>query len=505
MQNRSDLAPSPRLLLLARDPELRDHLRGILARGYSVAATGSAREALELQERDPFPVVVTRLVLPAEEERAFLAEVHERWPESMRVVLSDEDQTDRAVAQLDPQVQRFLRPPFSEPRLRLVVEGAFEAHRAHLALEVESNQLLFNYESLADFNAALEARILQQTATLRRLHLFVLDLNRARGLRELVRMAADVTHELLAGRGVHVQVWDPEAVQVEAARGPEMSPHLYSEPLHTLDGPVGEIVVDELDPEGHAFGARERDMVNSIASSTAVAVHNELRRRERDQAQHATILAMARLSEQRDNETGQHLERVSGYCKLIAEGLREDGFFTEEICDEWIEDLVRSAPLHDIGKVGIPDSILLKPGKLNPEEWVIMKTHTEIGGATLDAVIQQSSAQAFLRMGRDIALAHHERWDGSGYPRGLAGEAIPLVARIVALADVYDALTTVRPYKAAWSHREALAWIAEGRGRHFDPRIVDAFMARAELVDEIRSRLADHDPVYVRDEFARSA
>lgn len=505
MPNLPDLVPSPRLLLLVPDPELREHLRGILARAYSVVATGVVEEALVSQEADPFPVVVTRLMLPAQEERGFLAEVHERWPQTMRVVLSDEQETDRAAALLDPGVHRFLRPPFSEPRLRLVVEGAFEAHRAQLVEEVESNQLLFNYESLAEFNAALEARIMQQTATLRRLHLFALDLNRARGLRQLVSKTAEVTHELLEGRGVHVQVWDPEAVQVEAARGPEMSAHLHSEPLHTLDGPVGEIVVDELDPEGQGFGARERDLLNSIASSTAVAVHNELRRRERDQAQHATILAMARLSEQRDNETGQHLERVSGYCKLIAEGLREDGHFTDVICDEWIEDLVRSAPLHDIGKVGIPDSILLKPGKLNPEEWVIMKTHTEIGGATLDAVIQQSSAQAFLRMGRDIALGHHERWDGSGYPRGLAGEAIPLVARIVALADVYDALTTVRPYKAAWTHREALAWIAEGRGRHFDPRIVDVFMAREEQADEIRSRLADHEAIYVRDEFARSA
>lgn len=502
----SPLAPEPlRVLILTQDRELRANLGRILEPEHPFEFCDSPAEAEARQAQKPFALVVVQLRRGEELELEFLRELRKRWPQTMRVVLVEESELDRAVAQTDSEIHRFLGPPFSEPRMRLAIEGALQAHRTHILEEAESNALLFNYESLAEFNGVLEARILQQTAMLRRLHQFALDLNRAQGLRDLVGLAVEVTHELLDGRGVHVQVWDPDSVQVEAARGPEMSAHLHSEPLCTFDGQVGEIVVDELGPDDMEFGPRERELVNSIASSTAVAVHNELRRRERDQAQHATILAMARLSEQRDNETGQHLERVSGYCKLIAEGLRTDGQFQRIICDEWIEDLVRSAPLHDIGKVGIPDSILLKPGKLTPEEWVIMKTHTEIGGATLDAVIQQNSAQEFLRMGRDIALGHHERWDGSGYPRGLVGEAIPLVARIVALADVYDALTTVRPYKAAWTHREALAWIAEGRGRHFDPRIVDAFMAREAQADEIRSRLLDHMPLFVREEFARSA
>ena len=208
-------------------------------------------------------------------------------------------------------------------------------------------------------------------------------------------------------------------------------------------------------------------------------------------AQHATIYALAKLAEQRDNETGRHLERVSEYCRVLAEGLREDGCYCETITDEWIDVLVRSAPLHDIGKVGIPDAILLKPGKLTPDEWEVMKRHSTIGADTLRSVIGSATHQPFLQMSLEIAWCHHEKWDGSGYPRGLRGVDIPLAARILAMADVYDALTNERPYKRAWSHDEALRWIAQGSGSHFDPRLVDAFTKRVEHVDAIRERLAD--------------
>lgn len=495
-----------RILLLAQDAEVRASLLAMLEEHYEVrpfADVAEARGALE--QSGSFPLVIADLVLPAGPELDFLAEVHERWPETVRVVLTEDAAVDHAVGLTDPSIYRFVWRSCTPARLSLVVEGAFAVYESRVREECCADELQFNYESLADFNAALEERLTQQTVTLRRLHQFALDLNRAESTRGLVELAAEVSNELLGGRGVHVQVWDPEHVTVEAFRGPEMSAQLHCVQLNTIDGPVGEIVVDKTSMEGESFTERHREMLDSIASSTAVAVHNELRRRERDHAQHATILAMARLSEQRDNETGHHLERVSSYCKLVAEGLREDGLFTDVIDETWIQDLVRSAPLHDIGKVGIPDSILLKPGKLTPEEWVIMKTHTVIGGATLDSVIQQERSQGFLHMGRDIALGHHERWDGSGYPAGLEGDAIPLVARIVALADVYDALTTVRPYKAAWTHHEGLAWIIEGRGTHFDPRIVDAFVRREALADEIRSRLADGDDDLRRSEYARSA
>jgi putative two-component system response regulator len=163
------------------------------------------------------------------------------------------------------------------------------------------------------------------------------------------------------------------------------------------------------------------------------------------------------------------------------------------ITDVWIEDLVRSAPLHDVGKVAIPDSILKKPGPLTNAEREVMKTHTTIGAATLEAAHVEGGARGFLEMGRDIALCHHERWDGEGYPRGTSGEEIPLAARILSLADVYDALTTKRPYKDAWPHEEALEWISERGGSQFDPNVVDSFMDRAGEFDAMRKRLADEE------------
>jgi putative two-component system response regulator len=252
------------------------------------------------------------------------------------------------------------------------------------------------------------------------------------------------------------------------------------------------VLLVDMGAEGRrGFSGAQLEALRAIASATAVACFNVLRRVERDEAQQATIVALARLAEQRDNETGKHLERVSQYCRLIAEGLREDGHFRESITDAWIDDLARSAPLHDIGKVGIPDAILLKPAKLTPEEWTIMKRHTEIGAATLREVIREDREQDFLRMSLEIAWCHHEKWDGSGYPRGLAGDDIPLSARIVAIADVYDALTTVRPYKDAWSHERAVEWIRQGAGTHFDPRAAQSFLARNARADFIRARLAD--------------
>jgi HD-GYP domain-containing protein (c-di-GMP phosphodiesterase class II) len=339
-------------------------------------------------------------------------------------------------------------------------------------------------------NEALGERIAEQSGLLERLHRFAVDLAAAQSMSEIAGVTARAVSGLLRGRGVHVQLWGEREVSVQAFHGPEMSAHLHEEPLLTRDGILGNITID-LGRPGQGFSEREVHSLRSITTSCAVAVRNELRRVQRDHAQQAMILALARLSEQRDQATGRHLERVASYCQLVAEGLREDGCCLDVIDDGFVENLVRSSPLHDIGKVGIPDSILLKPGKLTAEEWNIMRTHAEIGARTIEGVIGEFPDQGFLVCGRDIARGHHEKWDGSGYPAGLKGEAIPLAARIVALADVYDALTSARPYKQPWTHGDALAWIREQSGKHFDPRLVAAFDKRAEQADAIRARLRD--------------
>jgi len=203
------------------------------------------------------------------------------------------------------------------------------------------------------------------------------------------------------------------------------------------------------------------------------------------------IFAMAKLAESRDPETGSHLERVQEYCRALAKHLGAVNKPGYEVDVQFIRTIYLTSPLHDIGKIGIPDSVLLKPGRLSDREFEIMKTHTRIGAETLDAAVRQFPDAKFLMMARDVSLAHHERFDGTGYPRGLAGANIPLSGRIVAVADVYDALTTKRVYKHAFAHDLAKAIILEEAGSHFDPEIVSAFLAMENEFIRIREHYAE--------------
>lgn len=212
---------------------------------------------------------------------------------------------------------------------------------------------------------------------------------------------------------------------------------------------------------------------------------------EINKSQLAMIFAMAKLSHTRDDDTGMHLERVQHLCKLLASALAKTPAFSDIITVDFITTIFHASPLHDLGKVGIVDAILLKPGKLTDEEFEVMKTHTTIGATTLASVHKQYPKNEFVKMGIEIAMHHHEKWDGSGYPMGLAGNKIPLSARIMALVDVYDALRARRPYKEPFSHVKSKAIIVEGRGKNFDPEIVDGFMAIEQEFDYTHTSLVD--------------
>ncbi len=204
-----------------------------------------------------------------------------------------------------------------------------------------------------------------------------------------------------------------------------------------------------------------------------------------------TIFALAKLAESRDHDTGAHLERVQNYCRLLAQNLLDTGAFPGQIDASLVNLMYETSPLHDIGKVAIPDYVLLKPGRLSDSEFEVMKTHTTLGAATLDAAMAKAPAARFLEVARDIALCHHERWDGTGYPRGLAGEAIPLCARIVSVADVYDALVSKRVYKSAMSHDMARTMILDGSGTQFDPQVVEAFLSVEREMANVSDRFSD--------------
>ncbi len=222
----------------------------------------------------------------------------------------------------------------------------------------------------------------------------------------------------------------------------------------------------------------------------------EVQRRGQELAaiQDVTIQAMAALAETRDTDTGNHIRRTQHYVKALAQHLRDHPRFRDALDEHTIDLLFRSAPLHDIGKVGIPDRILLKPGRLTPEEFEIMKTHTTLGRDAIATAERQLGLEVgFLKYAKEIAYGHQEKWDGSGYPEGRAGDAIPLSARLMALADVYDALISRRVYKEPMDHAQALDIIRQGRGSHFDPDIVDAFLAIHEQLLAIAHRFSDSD------------
>jgi putative two-component system response regulator len=203
------------------------------------------------------------------------------------------------------------------------------------------------------------------------------------------------------------------------------------------------------------------------------------------------IFSLAKLAESRDSETGNHLERIRHYCKTLAEAMRKTDNGSQEVDHLFIENIFLTSPLHDIGKIGIPDYILLKPGRLDDKEFEVMKDHSRIGFETLNEALKRYPKADYLRMSAEIALSHHEKLDGTGYPDGLKGEEIPLSARIAALSDVYDALVSRRVYKNAYTHDVAKAIILKEAGTHFDPRVVGAFLANEKTFVEIGARFRD--------------
>jgi putative two-component system response regulator len=211
------------------------------------------------------------------------------------------------------------------------------------------------------------------------------------------------------------------------------------------------------------------------------------RTRQLEESRLEVIRRLGRAAEYRDNETGMHVIRMSHTARLIALAI--------DMPEAQAELLFLAAPMHDIGKIGISDHILLKPGRLDTAEWEIMKTHTLIGGE----IIGEHDSD-LLRLARSVALTHHEKWDGSGYPLGLAGAAIPLEGRVVSIADVYDALTSERPYKRAWSSDDALAYIQSESGKSFDPALIPAFLQQIEQVQEIGARFSDSKQNFVNDD-----
>jgi putative two-component system response regulator len=491
----SSPARLPRVLLIDDDPQIiaclagRDDLDCEL-----VVATTPPQVEQALRGSGRFAVVLCNHGAGGIDGLELLVRVRAERPDSVRMLLTAcSDPHIPAQGLADGGIFRFLPKPIDGRELRRELSVGLVEH-ARRSREAERNgRFQFMSKALSRFAERLDHQLVWQLRRIQHLIEYSNSLRSLNSLEELAQLSVHTGQELLPGRTFAIEIQPPARAGVDLVRG-EAGEHIgdgaFAQPLETCDGCIGLLRVSLAHDE--QLAAEDRSIVAALASYAALAAWNLVRRRQGDLAQHAAITALALLAERRDDETGRHIERVSSFCRLVAEGLRSDGLYRETITDAYVEDLVRSAPLHDIGKVGIPDSILQKPGKLTPEEWETMKTHAALGADTLLRVAASSEFDSsFLRLGIEIAGGHHEKWNGTGYPAGLAGEAIPLSARIVALADCYDALTTKRPYKPAWTHAAALQYCIEHAGTQFDPAVIAAFAARADQADAIRRRLAD--------------
>jgi len=533
---------SRKVLCVDDEVNLLNGLRRQMRRKFDLVTATSGSEALDvLNTQGPFAVVVSDYNMPEMDGIELLKQVHFRSPETVTVMLTGKAGLDVAVSALhEGGIYRFLNKPCPAQILETTIRDCLEQYRLVVAERTLSKDLNDKNQQLNELNQELANRVAERTATILGLYQFVTDLNGLDTLEEIAQLVVTTTAEVLNSNRVSLMLPDkdgshltimaavgiPETIKKQARIpiGAPIAGRVYAESqsivvndpdelnaqteqydsiffasvplvstlLLTPSGPIGVLNITE-PASDEPYRAEELANLRAISEAAAIALRNQIRLIERNEARDATVLAMAKLAEQRDPETGAHLERVQRYCQILAETLSEKEQYRSVINRSFIENIFRSSPLHDIGKVGIPDDILLKPGRLTPEEFDAMKQHSKIGGDTIWSVMKQGYTQDFLKMGMEIAYYHHEKFDGSGYPNGLAGESIPLSARIMAVADVYDALTSKRVYKEAMPHAKAAGIIRKDVGSHFDPDVVEAFDQKETEFQTLAVKLGDHE------------
>lgn len=427
--------------------------------GIEVVTAEGAEEALSILEDQSIDIVIADYRMPGMQGDALLEKVRVRWPETVRILntgLAQVSVVEQAVRR--GAIFRLLLKPCEIDMLRLAIDDALDLRRRLLEKKrasVRQRAELLNYQRI--FHRALDAMMVSD------LEGNLIEVNEA-----FLRGASCEREQALARRPTIMSGWQ------QASRWPEIRETLLAEGYWSDE-------VKHVDGERYALLSISTVLDDDGAPNALVAIEKDVSTwkqlvQESRAAQYEVILSLAKMAEYRDPETFLHLERIRGYSRLLAQRLAATSRYRKVIDDAYVEAIAASSPLHDVGKVGIPDAVLLKPGPLTEEEWRVMRLHTTIGAEVL-SVSSGSRNRTWLEMARTIALQHHEQFDGSGYPSGLEGETIDLSARIVALADSYDAITSRRVYKGALSHEQARTRLLEASGTHFDPEVVKAFVA----------------------------
>jgi response regulator RpfG family c-di-GMP phosphodiesterase len=519
-----DILPGSRqvVLVVDDDPSIRRLCHLLLRReGWEVAEAANGREAVDTALGTPPDVIIMDVMMPVmdglEATRALRA--HPSTEHLPIIMLSALDDETAVVAALEAGADEYLGKPVRPREFLTRIRSMTRLRRAW-------REQQRSYSILGE-----------QARALNLLLDFSMALSRTEALDQILGRTAEVTATLTAARRVFIQLADPAAGILRIAHHTGLDPARSSltvpfeapatgrvfssqeqlvlnsrEALARLgdapDAPLFDLfpvvstpmcaaehtlgVLNVCDRFGsRAFTEQELEYLRLIGNYSATAIQNVYSSQARDEARDSIVVALAHLAEHRDDGTGRHLDRVTRFCLRLAEELRREPSQADRITDGFLRSLERAAPLHDIGKVAIPDAILLKPGKLTAEEMEVMRTHTTVGTETIRSLLARLPGSEFLLMAEEIAHAHHEWFNGTGYPRGLAGEDIPLPARIAALADVYDALTTRRPYKEAMPHAQAVQIIVGHSGRQFDPQVVSAFLRCAEDFERLARTLAD--------------
>lgn len=484
-----------RVLFVDDEPNVLDGLKRRLRKEFDVSTAVGGEQGLKMLSEDPpYAVIVSDYNMPVMDGVSFLKRAHALVPESTLAMLTG--RTDLAVAIQalhEGHIFRYLNKPVDTQVLTSVLQQCVAQHELVASERRLREELRAANQKLQELNAGLESRVAERTASIRALQSFVAALNGCLTLEEAARLTVRSTLGLTVAS--RARLWLAErGGQRELSSVGEL-PEAAREHVVPLAHDGADLGALQAWSAPDAEEQELEETLRAIAQAAAIAIANQRRRNERDGARDGIIFALAKLAEKRDPETGAHLTRLKHYSRMLCETLSKLDAFSELRDREYVEDLVKATPLHDIGKVGIPDAILLKPDKLSPEEFEIMKKHAAIGGRTIEQLIAEGQSHRILRMGADIAYAHHEKWDGTGYPYGLKGDQIPIAARVLALADVYDALTTRRCYKPPFSHGRAKELILQGRGTHFDPRVVEAFLEREADFTRIALELSDEPDV----------